>query len=162
MFTASWTEPGYPVSSVAEAESRADAVLAEVGLDTDVGLDDRLRRVLGEWMDESAASVLGAEARHLYRLLTSAERTVPDKPVDAEVLRLAVVLAMTRPEADPCWQDYQALVAAIAQCHQSAPTPSLLTRAWRKLTRREPARAEVNARAQSLIEARKHFTDTWR
>lgn len=163
MQQAGTTGPGYPVCGEAEAEQRAREVVAEVGLDTDSGLDDRLTGILERWMDAPAARNLANEAHHLCRLLGPAPtRDRPDGPVDAGMLHRALVLAMTRPGGDECWQDYQGLLAAIEQYHQSTSTPGPLTRGWRKLTKREPDRAETKARAQPIIDARKHFTTTWR
>ncbi len=156
----------YATINKGEAERRTRVVMAEVGLDTDVALDDRLTGVLMRWMtEEAAARDLANQTRHLYQLLTRAGRTEPNKPVEPDSLRRALHLAMTRPDDDPCWRDYQALLAVIEQHHrevQAAYHAGPLLRIRRAINGWKPDKIEDEARARPLIEARKQFAATWR
>lgn len=165
-----FTEPAqppsrYPVVATSEAQDRIATVMGEVGLATDVGLDDRLDAVLRRWLDEAGARDLANETQHLYRLLTKADRSTPDKPVDPTALRRALLLAMTRPAEDPCWRDYQAVLASIETYHQTVESayrvgPALRLR--RALTRWRPDQTDAEAWARPIIDARKHFVANWR
>lgn len=63
----------YPVVTPQDAALRADRVVAVIGLDTDVGLEDRLEREFDAWMDRQEVGYLVHEVKHLYWLLTDPE-----------------------------------------------------------------------------------------
>lgn len=159
--------PRYPIVSGDDATRRADLILADFDLATDVGLEDRLAPILGTWMDEHAVSYLTHEIKHLYWLLIDPRRTRRDKPIDAEALRRALVLAMSRPAEDECWRDYQRIQGAVYQrwLAVGALLRSRGLRSW--LLRRKGLTDEEMHRRESewqrpIAEARAHFIATWR
>jgi hypothetical protein len=156
----------YPVIDAATAAERADAILRQVDIERNADLEDRLTGVLSQWLEPVPARHLAGETNQLYQLLTDRWAGIPEAPVQGPTLRRALTLAMTRPDDDPCWRDYQRIIDATAARWELANAEygmHPLRTLRRKLIRRSPDRqAQETAWAQPIIEARQSFKANWR
>lgn len=147
----------YPVVDAELAAGRVREVLAQMQ-ETDEVLNARLAEALGVY--DADARAVANEAYGLYRRMAGAP-TEQSRPLNRELLERALMLAMTRPDDDECWRDYQAVIAALGQ-HQARMGRLTSWRPVRKLTRRGPSDARMNESLQPVIDAETHFKERWR
>jgi len=147
----------YPVVDAELAVGRAGEVLAQMQ-ETDEALNERLAEALGVY--DAEARAVANEAYGLYRRMAGAT-TEQSRPLNRELLERALMLAMTRPEDDECWRDYQVVIAALGQ-HQVRMGRLTSWHPVRKLTRRGSSDARMNESLQPVIAAETYFRERWR
>lgn len=147
----------YPVVDAELAAGRASGVLAQMQ-ETDEALNERLVEALSEY--DAYARAIANEAYGLYWRMAGA-RTEQRRPLNLELLERVLILAMTRPEDDECWRDYQAVMFALGQ-HQVRMCRLTSWHSVRKLVRRGPSEARMNESLQPVIAAETHFKERWR
>jgi hypothetical protein len=147
-----------------EAGRRVDVVLRRSDLSSDRELQERLLDALTAWHDRIGASQVSVTAADLYRLLADPRAGAPTgAPIRPQVLRRALLLAMTRPSDDPCWHDYQAIVVDTRDRSFRIAQEAYRSNPWRRL-RRALARTEPldpAAWAGPIAESRRQFSATW-
>lgn len=155
--------PSYAALEAVEAARRADDVVAAT---TPSKLDDLEARLTAriDWLDEESSPELAHDAVALYWLLAPVLSPL-DLEVDSTALRRALILTLTRPADDPCWQDYQEVLDAIAALwKESVSTMRPFRRPMlprRARVARQDAAEQCKSHARAVAAAKRRFRARW-
>ena len=155
--------PSYPALEVVDATRRADDLVATATPSTLDDLSGRLATSV-DWLDEETSAELAHDVVALYWLLAPVE-SAADLEVDPVALHRALVLTLSRPADDPCWQEYQQVLTAIETLwRESVSTLHPLRRPVlpnRARVARQEAAASVGSHARAVAEAKRRFRERW-